>query len=367
MSGIKQMEGMGVVMAKMMRAQVVEAPGQMVLKEIPVPQINDDEALIKVQMCGICGTDYKILHGEYAADCLPVVPGHEFWGEIEQIGKNCADFKVGDRVSVDLCLPCGTCYFCRRGDQLLCSTFTQLGIHIDGAFAEYVKAPVKNCYHIPDCIDDYSATFIEPMTAVMQASKRMNCKIGSSVVVIGCGLGVLHGVLARLRGAAPVIVVGDSERRLKIAKDMGVDYTINIKEEDAVAQVMKLTNGIGADYVLEAVGTPATYEQAFQMVRRGGTVEAFGVVPQGRTASLSPYEFVLGEKKISGSCAGIGNDWGDVIRLLEYKRVDPSPLFSKVVPLENLEQAIQESRENKEITRIFVSPWIDREVVIKEL
>ncbi len=355
-------------MPGMMRAQVVERPGKMVLKQIPIPEINEDEVLIKVQMCGICGTDYKILHGEYAKDSLPVVPGHEFWGIVEKIGKNSVDFKVGDRVSVDLCMPCGTCYFCRRGDELLCSTFTQLGIHADGAFAEYVKAPIKNCYHIPDSIDDYSATFIEPMTAVIQGSKKMNCKIASSIVVIGCGLGILHGVFAKLRGAAPVIIVGDSERRLQIAKDMGVDYVININDTpDPVAEVMKLTGGIGADYVLEAVGTPATYEQAFQMVRRGGTVEAFGVVDPAKTAALPPYEFVLGEKKVSGSCAGIGNDWGDVIRLLEYKRIDPSPLFSKVVPLEQLEEAIQESKENKEITRIFVSPWIDKEVIINKL
>ncbi len=352
-------------MAKMMRAQVVESVGKMVMKEVPVPQISSGEALIKVHMCGICGTDYKILHGEYASEYLPLISGHEFWGVVEEVGANSMGLKVGDRVSVDLCMPCGTCYFCRRGDQLLCATFTQLGIHTDGAFAEYVKAQIQNCYKIPDCIDDNTATFIEPMTAVLQGSKKMNLKIASSLVVIGCGLGILHAALGKLRGAAPVIVIGDSERRLKIAKDMGVDYTININEvKDPVAKVMELTDGVGADYVLEAVGHPATYKQAFEMVRRGGTVEAFGVVQQGKTVDVEPYEFVLGEKKVSGSCAGIGNDWGDVIRLLEYGRVDPSPLFSKVVPLEDLAAAIQESHDDKEITRIFVSPLVNEVVEI---
>lgn len=347
-----------------MRAQVITQPKKIQMQEIAVPTIGPGEALIRVEMCGICGTDYKILQGEYAREYLPLVAGHEFWGIIEAISQEGGPFSVGDRVSVDLCMPCGTCYFCRRGDQLLCTTFTQLGIHTDGAFAEYVKVPIKNCYKIPDCISDDAATFIEPMTAVMQASKRMNCKIASSVVVIGCGLGILHGVFAKLRGAAPVIVIGDSQRRLDIAREMGVDITINIHKEDAFARVMEITGGIGADYVLEAVGTPATYEQAFAMVRRGGTVEAFGVVGEGKTAALPPYEFVLGEKKLSGSCAGIGNDWGDVIRLLEYKRIDPAPLFFKVVPLEALEDAILESHQNKEITRIFVSPRIDKERII---
>ncbi|MDD4081459.1 MAG: zinc-binding dehydrogenase [Eubacteriales bacterium] len=196
----------------------------------------------------------------------------------------------------------------------------------------------------------------------------MNSKISSSVVVIGCGLGILHGAFARLRGAAPVIVVGNSERRLRIAKEMDVDAVIDIQDTpDPVQEVLRLTRGVGADYVLEAVETPATYEQAFKMIRRGGTAEAFGVVSPDQMAAFPPYEFVLGEKKISGSCAGIGNDWGNVIRLLEYRRIDPSPLFSKVVPLEMLGEAMEESRKNTEITKIFVSPRIDREIIINSM
>lgn len=347
-------------MGKMMRAQVVEAPGRMVLKQVPVPAINDDEVLIKVKMCGICGTDLKIYGGQYAADRLPLIPGHEFWGIIDQVGKHVKGFQVGDRVSADLNLTCGTCYFCRRGEPLLCQDFTQLGIHTDGAYAEYVKAPWKNCYAIPAQVDDYSAAFIEPMSAVLEASKRMDCTISSSVAVIGCGLGILHAAMAKLRGAAPVILLGDSAARLDLARRMGVaDHFINVSEGvDAVAEVRRLTGGIGADYVLEAVGSPATYEQAFRMVRRGGVVEAFGVVQQGRTASFEPFEFVLGEKKLRGSCAGIGVDWAHVINLLAYQRIDPKPLFSEVIPLEELEDALHELKENKEIIKLFVSPEV---------
>jgi len=354
-------------MARTMRAQVIERPGKMALKEVPVPQINDDEVLIKVKMCGICGTDWKIFKGEYAAEFLPMISGHEFWGVIEEVGANAKGLKVGDRVSVDICMPCGTCYFCRRGDGLLCETFTQLGIHTDGAFAEYVKAPWRNCYKIPDSVDDYSAAFIEPLTAVLEASKRMDCRIASSVVIIGCGLGILHGALAKLRGAAPVIVIGDSPARLAMAKQMGADIIININEiDDPVAEVKRFTGGVGADYVLEAVGTPKTYEQAFHMVRRGGKVEAFGICPPGATAALEPYEFVLGEKKVNGSCAGIGNDWGEVIRLLEYGRIDPKPLFSQVVPLEDLEDALHELQKDKNIIKIFVNPEISERIIINE-
>jgi threonine dehydrogenase-like Zn-dependent dehydrogenase len=355
-------------MTKLMRAQVVKAPGKMEFEQVPIPEIGDDEVLIKVKMCGICGTDLKIYAGEYAKEYLPFISGHEFWGIVDQVGKNTKGIKVGDRVSADICMTCGTCYFCRRGEGLLCQEFTQLGIHTNGAFAEYVKAPWENCYLIPEEVDDYSAAFIEPMTAVLQAAKVMDCKISSSVVVLGCGLGMLHAAMAKARGAAPVIITGDSKNRLELAKKMNVaDYYININEvDDVVAEIKRITGGVGADYVLEAIGQTATYEQAFKMVRRGGVVEAFGVVGQGKTASFEPYEFVLGEKKVRGSCAGIGNDWAEVINLLKYKRIDPTPMFSQVVPLEDLEDALHELKNNKELIKIFVSPEISERIFINK-
>ena len=350
---------------KMMKAQIVEAPDKMVYKDVPVPEIGPSDVLIKVKYCGICGSDWSIYKGFYAAEKLPLITGHEFWGTIEEMGSEVTDLKVGDRVAVDLCLCCGTCYFCRRGDGLLCKTFTQLGIHTHGGFAEYVKAPAANCYLIPDEIDDYAATFIEPLTTTIQASKRMSNELGASVVVIGCGLGIIHAAIAKLRGATPVILIGDSANRLKVAKDMGIDFCININETpDPVAEVMKITDGIGADYVLEAVGNTKTYEQAFAMLRRGGKVNAFGICAPDALAQLPPYEFVLGEKKVSGSCAGIGNDWGIAINLLKYKRIDPSGMYSMIVPLSELEDALKELQTNKELIKVFVSPEIKERIVL---
>lgn len=346
---------------RMMKAQVIEKPYKMTCKEVSVPEIDDDEVLIKVKYCGICGSDWGSYTGKYASEVklLPLITGHEFFGVIEEVGKNAKGLKVGDRVAVDICISCGTCYYCRRGDELLCSSFVQIGIHTNGAFAEYVKAPWKNCYLVPDEIDDREAAFIEPLTACIHASKRMECTLSSSVVVIGCGLGIIHAALAKLRGAAPVIVVGDNAERLAMAKEMAADFVIDInKTPDAVAEVMKLTDGIGADYVLEAVGTSKTYEQAFKMVRRGGKVEAFGICADDDYASLPPVQFVLEEKKVSGTCAGIGNDWGDAISLLKYKRIDPKPLISMIVPLSELEDALKEIRVNPKLVKVLVSPEI---------
>ena len=350
-------------MPETMKAQVVKVPYQMEYVDVPIPEINDDEALIKVKVCGICGSDWSIYTGKYAADKLPMITGHEFWGEVAKVGKNANGLKVGDRVAVDICLTCGTCYFCRRGDGLLCETFTQLGIHTDGGFAEYVKAPWKNCYKLPDSMDDYTAAFVEPLTAVIHAAQRMDAPIGSSVAIIGCGLGILHAALAKARACAPVIVIGRGKARLEAAKKMGADYVIDINETpDPVAEVKRLTNGIGVDFVIESVGTPETYEQAFKMLRRGGKLEAFGIVGEGQTIPLEPKEFVLGEKKVSGSCAGIGNNWGEAITLLQYGIIKPEVMYSMAVPLSELEDALKEIRANKSLVKVFVCPELKERV-----
>jgi len=343
-----------------MRAQVLEEPYKFVLKEVPVPEINDDEVLLKVTYCGICGSDWGSYTGKYAdeVECLPLITGHEFCGVIEKAGKNAKGLKAGDRAAADICVPCGTCYQCRIGEPLLCCDFTQIGIHTDGAFAEYVKAPWKNVYLVPDEVSDEKAAFIEPLTACLNASKKMQCEMARSVVVIGCGLGIIHAKLAKLRGAAPVIILGDNKKRLEMAIEMGAaDFTIDVTEtSDPEAEVMRLTNGVGADFVLEAVGTSKTYEQAFRLARRGGKVEAFGICADDDFASLPPVEFVIQEKKVSGSTAGIGYDWGDAITLLKYGRLDPTPMVSMIVPLEELVDALNELRENPELIKVLVAP-----------
>ncbi len=352
-----------------MRAQVLTRVQHFELKEVPVPEINDDEVLIKIKYCGICGSDWGSYNGKYAdeVECIPLTTGHEFFGTIEALGKNAQGLKTGDRVTADICVTCGTCYHCRIGEPLLCSGFKQIGIHMDGGFAEYVKVPWKNVYKVPDEVSDEKAAFVEPLTACLNASHKMDCMISRSVVVIGCGLGIMHAALAKSRGAAPVIVVGDNADRLAMAKQMCADYVIDITTGvDPVQEVMKLTNGVGADYVLEAVGHHSTYEQAFHMLRRGGKLEAFGICADDDFASLPPAQFVLAEKKISGSCAGIGYDWGDVLNLLKYDRIDPTPMISMIVPLEELEEALHEIRRNPKLIKVLVSPLIrERKILYK--
>jgi len=344
-----------------MRAAVMEKPHRLVIKEVPVPQIGDDEVLIKVRYTGICGTDWSIYTGKYSADRLPMIPGHEFSGVISEVGRNARNLQEGDHVTADINMSCGSCFYCKKGNPLMCPEFSQLGIHTDGTYAEYVKAPWHLVHRLPKKLDFLKGAFVEPTSCVIHSAKAMQVTIGSSVAILGAGLGALHGALARLRGAAPVIVVGRNKNKLKIAEKLGADHTISVDEvKDPVAAVKELTEGRGADYVVEAVGTTATYEQAFRMVRPGGTVAAFGITGEKDAITVYPFDLVLGEKTVVSSCAGVGNDWPDAIALLEYDRVDPSPLFSLAVPLEELESALKELRENKDLTKVFVSPELDR-------
>ena len=353
-------------MPNMMKAAVFEAVKTIKVKEVPIPEIGDEDVLIKVVNTGICGTDWSIYNGWYSADKLPMIPGHEFSGVIAKVGKNNPrKLKEGDRVTADINMSCGTCYYCIRGDQLLCNDFTQLGIHTNGTFAEYVKAPAKLVHLLPDNLSFEEGAFIEPLSCCIHAAKAMNARVGGSVAIVGCGLGVLHARMAVLRACAPVIIIGDNKKRLRIAKEMGADYTIDINEvADPVAEVKKLTDGRGVDYAIEAVGNTKTYEQAFAMLRKGGVHSAFGITGEQDIMHIRPFEFVLGEKKVTGSCAGIGDDWPDAITLLAAGRINPKPLFSMKVPLEDLDWALHELRKDPSLFKIFVSPDVTKREVL---
>lgn len=351
-------------MSRTMKAAVLEKPESLKITSVPVPEIGDDDVLIKVKLTGICGTDWSIFTGKYSADRLPLIPGHEFCGTLEQVGKNAKGLAVGDKVTADINMSCGHCFYCKKGQKLLCPDFLQLGIHIHGTYAEYVKAPWAQVHKIPEKLSFMEGAFIEPVSCCVHSAKAMNAELGSSVAILGCGLGILHGALARLRACAPVIVIGTNEKRLEIAKRMGADHVVNPKKVDPVAEVKRLTGGRGADYVLESVGTIATYEQAFQMVRPGGQVSAFGITGDQEKMALAPFDLVLKEKKVTASCAGVGNDWSEAITLIEHGRIDPKPMFSMVVPLEDLEWALKELRTNKELIKVFVSPEAKKREVL---
>jgi len=340
-----------------MRAAVFEKPRKITVKEVPIPQINDDEILIRIEYTGICGTDWSIYTGKYSADKLPLIAGHEFSGTVVEIGSNVIGLEKEDRVTADINTGCGHCYYCKKGLTLLCPEFIQLGIHIDGTFAEYVKVPWKLVHKIPESMNMLKAAFVEPASCVIHSLKAMGMPVGSSIAILGSGLGSLHAAAAKTRGAAPIIVVGRNKRRLEIARKMGADITVSLDDyPDPVTRIKELTAGRGVDFVVESVGTSKTYEQALAMLRPGGTLAAFGITGEDDVMNLKPVDLVLSEKKITSSCAGVGEDWTDAVTLLANNRINPEPLFSKIMPLEKTEEALLLLQKDRDLIKIFISP-----------
>ncbi|MDQ0217418.1 zinc-dependent alcohol dehydrogenase [Peribacillus cavernae] len=340
---------------KEMKAAVTHAAGDLKIENVPVPEIQDNEVLIQVKACGICGTDPHIYNGHFPAP-MPLIQGHEFSGEVVKVGSAVSSVAVGDRVTADINISCGNCYFCRIGQKLFCENITQLGVHIDGAFAEYVKAPENNVYKLPEGMTWDEGAYIEPLACVIRGQERAKVGMGDTVAIIGAGpMGLAHAILAKLNGAGRVIISEMNQTRIQKAKDLGIDVVIDASEKDSVQEVLNLTEGRGADVVFEVVGSMPTYRQAFQMVRRGGTLVAYGAAPADHTLEIKPFEIYSKELTIVGSYAGTYGTWVKAIQLISSKRFNPNDIISKTITLDNLEDGIKEADKNKDTIKILVS------------
>lgn len=341
-------------MKKTMKAAVLHNPQDMRIEEVPVPEIAEHEVLIATKRCGICGTDPHIFRGHFPVP-TPLIQGHEFSGEVVQVGSAVKNVKVGDRVTADINISCGTCFFCRSGQKLFCNDIVQLGVHTNGAFAEYVKAPASNVYLIPDGMTWEEAAYIEPLACAIRGQEQAKITMGSTVAIIGAGpMGLVHAQLAKLNGATKVIISEMNPTRIEKAKQLGADHVIDAANQDPVQAVFDLTEGRGADFVIEAVGAIPTYQQAFQMVRRGGVLVVYGAAPAHATMEIKPFEIYSKELTIVASYAGTYNTWSKAINMISSKRFNPNDIISKTIPLEQVVDGIQEAANNKDTIKIIV-------------
>lgn len=352
--------------AETMTALVFHGPADLRIETVPTPRIGPTDVLVAVRACGICGTDLNMFTGDFQVRRLPLIPGHEFAGEIVAVGEEVKGLQVGDRVTVDINLTCGVCYWCRRGEDLLCSELQQIGIDLAGAFADYVKAPAAHVYPLPAAVSFEQGASIEPLACAIHAQSRVDIPMGASVAVVGGGsMGIIHAQLARLRGAAPVILVGRTPAKLERAGRAGIQHLVNAREVDPVNEVKRLTGGRGADVVIEAAGTIETYEQVFKMVRRGGTVVAYGIPPEQETISLRPFDFFKEEWKVIGAFVSHPTAWTKAIALLESGGIRPDVQFSLRVPLRDMLEAVDEIRRDKNVMKVFVVPNLKQKEVIQ--
>ncbi|MBG6159361.1 L-iditol 2-dehydrogenase [Labrenzia sp. EL_159] len=322
-----------------MLAAYLVKPGRFELRNVPMPSVGDDQVLVKIARTGICGTDMHIFNGHYAADKLPLIPGHEFTGTVVETGKNVEGTKVGQSVVVDMNIGCGHCYWCRRNEILNCPDMQQMGITINGAFAEFIAVPARLVIAAPDKTPQAVLALTEPLACVVRAARKARITFGQSVVVIGAGpIGNLHVQLLRTIGAAPIIVSDISRDRVRLALEAGADYGVTDPAE-LEATVMRATEGRGADIVIESVGHPSLYQTAMQLIRKGGHVAAFGLTGAGETLPVDILQTILEENSIKGSVAGMGQDMHDSLTLLTHGRIRTEAFTGATFPLADIQSA----------------------------
>lgn len=321
-----------------MRALLLTEPGKLGMAELPVPDIADEDILVRVRACGICGSDVHGYDGSSGRRIPPLVMGHEAAGVVDRVGARVTDFKVGDRVTFDSTVYCGQCEFCRRGAVNLCDNRMVLGVSCGdyrrhGAFAEYVAVPARIACQLPDTIPFEHAAVIEALSVAVHAVGRKPPGPDDTVLVIGCGMiGLLVVQVLRARGARRVIAVDVDAARRSMAERAGGRWTFDGNDPQLTESIRSLTGGRGADVALEAVGRTETVQAAIRGVRKGGTVVIIGNLSP--RVELPLQELVTREISLLGSCASSG-EYPACVDLMASGAVDVAPLISARAPLED--------------------------------
>ena len=308
-----------------MKAVVLSAVNKLAIAEVEKPKPGVKECLVKVLACGICGTDRHIYHGEYPS-AKPVILGHEFGGVIEEVGSN-SKFKVGQVVSVDPNIVCGTCPDCVAERTAFCPDLTALGVNINGGLAEYVLTPDSQIYPVKADLNPLHLAFIEPLACSIRGLDLANLKGGEKVAVLGGGvIGLLVVQLAKLAGASEIVLITRQKFRRDVALKIGATRVIDPNSEDVNTVVTNM------DVVFECAGAVETFKQAQNISRRGGSVIVLGLTASDVTLEVNPFNIVVNELRIQGSFLNPLTQ-GRAAELVESGKLNLDILISKVVDL----------------------------------
>ncbi len=280
-----------------MKAVVIEEPNRVAVKQIADPTPLPAEAVVKVEACGICGTDIHVLRGEFAPTRYPIVPGHEFCGEVVAVGGDVRNVKVHDFVAVDPSLFCGRCRQCRAGRFNLCENWNAIGVgSVNGASAEFVAVPSANAFPLPPDLPRHWGALVEPLSCAVHGLDMVDVMVAEDYLIYGAGtMGLLLAQLAKAAGASRVEMVEKNPRRHELAKRLAADRIAISADE--------LDQPQGWDVVIDATGVVPAIEDGIRRVARGGTFLMFGVANADATATFSPFRVYNDEIKIVGSMA----------------------------------------------------------------
>lgn len=319
-----------------MQALVLTEYKHLEILSVPDPAPGAGEVLIAVKACGICGSDVHGMDGSTGRRRPPIVMGHEAAGTIAAVGPQVTKWRVGDRVTFDSTIYCGTCEHCRRGEVNLCNHRRVLGVSCEdysqpGAFAEHVVVPERILYRLPDALSFEEAALIEPFTIAFHAVRRRAPQLNDSALIIGCGMiGLALLQTARLAGFGRIVAVDTASDRLAQAKALGADEVVNTSGGSGLDRLLEITGKRGFDHAFEAVGVAATIDLAVRAVRKGGCVTLVGNVSP--TVPLPLQLVVTREISLLGSCASAG-EYPACLDMMARGAISAKPLLSAVAPL----------------------------------
>ncbi|HWL20204.1 MAG TPA: zinc-binding dehydrogenase [Bradyrhizobium sp.] len=345
-----------------MKAWVLGGPDELFLRDKPTPVPARAEVLVRIDAVAICATDLEIIHSGSPASIqggLPFnknfTPGHEYMGTVAALGPDVDEFRIGERVSVEIHAGCGQCKRCRQGMYTSCLNYGRPekghranGFTTDGGFAGYAVNHINTLARVPDTMSDAEATLVVTAGTSMYALTELGGLVaGESVVVIGPGpIGLLAVAVAKALGASPVILTGTRPKRLAIGKQLGADRVVNITEENAVDVVKEFTGGIGADYVIECAGTEETVDQAIHMVNRGGKL-CLAAFPHERVTTDLAH-LVRNNIYVYGIRGEGRSATHRAMELMAEKRFDATKIHTHTFALDDLPTALRYARDRVE-------------------
>ena len=327
------------------------------LRELPVPEPDEDDVLLRVGAVSVCGSDVHQYRNEHSWPVnVPVVLGHEFGGEVARVGRRVRGFAEGDRaVSETAASICGECLYCRTGAYNLCPRRTGFGYGTDGGMAEFVRVPARCLHHIPDALAFEHAALTEPCCVAYNAvAVKSRVRPGDLVVVLGPGpIGLLAAEMARLAGAVPLVVAGTKldGPRLAAARALGVTHAVDVDATDLAELVRASGDGLGAHLVIDAAGVSAALQQALEIVRPGGQITKVGWGPQPLGFSLDPL--VQKAVTLQGSFSHTFQNWEQVVGLLAAGRINLDPIVSAVAPLTGWQDCFEGMHEGRYVKAVL--------------
>jgi D-arabinitol dehydrogenase (NADP+) len=337
-----------------MKAVVYDAPRTFSYRDTADPTITPDEVLVRIHACGLCGTDLHIHEGEFGPR-FPLVPGHEFTGEIMELGAGVSGFNVGQRIVANSNTTCGTCFYCMRGDFLLCENLGAYGVTLNGGFAEYLKVKADRVFAIQN-LRAREAVMVEPTACAVHGIEVLDAKPGSDVLLFGAGpTGQVLAQLVKLNGAARLVVAAPPGKKLDLISRLAADEVVAMDREDPNVHRKRLQelSPKGFDYVIEATGAALVCEDALRFVRRRGTLLVYGVYPEKATARFHPFDLFRNEISIKGSFAQV-DSFGRALAYLEGGKVKVDEIVTEEVPLREYQHALDLAWARKGVKTILV-------------